>query len=65
MIEILESLFFRQRLPNVGVILFRLGEESMDVKRSWLERVLIEYPDRLGDFIVITDHGVRIRGTSK
>jgi predicted nuclease of predicted toxin-antitoxin system len=55
------ELVFRQQLPHKGILLFRLGDERMSVKRKWLEFVLREYADELANFIVITERGVRIR----
>jgi predicted nuclease of predicted toxin-antitoxin system len=43
------ELIFRRRLPHAGVILFRL------------KHVLDHYADQLDQFIVISDHGIRIR----
>lgn len=34
------ELVFHQRLPHSGVILFRLGDESLTIKIQWLEKVL-------------------------
>jgi predicted nuclease of predicted toxin-antitoxin system len=59
------ELIFRQRLPHSGVILFRLGEESIETKTAWLERVLTQYANQLTNFLVITDRGVRVRRTRK
>ncbi len=55
------ELVFRQRLPHVGVILFRLGNEDLPTKAAWLKYVLTEYADRLDQFLVVTDRGVRLR----
>ncbi|HVC33008.1 MAG TPA: DUF5615 family PIN-like protein [Chloroflexota bacterium] len=55
------ELVFRQHRPHCGVILIRLGEESLERKIGWLDYVLSEYADRLDQFLVVTDHGVRIR----
>jgi predicted nuclease of predicted toxin-antitoxin system len=55
------ELVFRRRLPHRGVILFRLGDEAIHVKIAWLDHVLVAYADRLLDFIVINDRGVRVR----
>lgn len=57
------ELIFRQRLPHAGVILFRLGNEALHLKVTWLEYVLREHPAELTEFIVIADRGVRIRRT--
>ncbi|MGH2356213.1 MAG: DUF5615 family PIN-like protein [Chloroflexota bacterium] len=57
------ELMVRRRLPHAGVILFRLGEEGVPTKVAWLSYVLAHYTDRLRDFIVVSDRGVRIRRT--
>jgi predicted nuclease of predicted toxin-antitoxin system len=59
------ELIFRQRLPHHGVILFRLGAETLLVKTRWLEDVLSKHANDLGDFVVITDHGIRVRRTTR
>jgi len=59
------ELVFRRGLPHKGIILFRLGNEALDLKKQWLQRVLADYADQLNQFIVITDRGIRIRHTSK
>ena len=55
------ELIFRRRLSHAGVILFRLVNEDLDIKRYWLQYVLNHYPDQLHRFIVIADRGIRIR----
>ncbi len=55
------ELIFRQRLPHAGVILFRLGNESLQTKRDWLQYVLTNHANQLQHFLVITDRGVRVR----
>jgi predicted nuclease of predicted toxin-antitoxin system len=55
------ELIFRRRLPHAGVILFRLKHEDLEIKRHWLNHVLDHYADQLDQFIVISDHGIRIR----
>jgi predicted nuclease of predicted toxin-antitoxin system len=55
------ELIFYQRLSHAGVILFRLGNETLDVKRWWLKYVLDHHAADLGQFIVITDRRVRVR----
>ena len=56
------ELVFRRQLPHRGVILFRLGNEAIPIKMRWLDHVLDAYADRLREFIVVTDRGVRVRG---
>lgn len=55
------ELVFRQHLPHAGVILFRLRTTALAAKLSRLEYVLTHYADRLNNFIVATDHRVRVR----
>jgi predicted nuclease of predicted toxin-antitoxin system len=57
------ELIFRQQLPHAGIILFRLGDESLEIKTEWLSRVLTNYADQLTNFMVITERGVRVRKT--
>lgn len=57
------ELIFRRRLPHAGVILFRLGSEPLSVKSLWLEYIVATLNDRLTDFIVVTDRGIRVRRT--
>lgn len=55
------ELIVRQRLPHTGVILFRLGKEDLATKKSWLRTVLEKHTSQSQHFIVVTDHGIRIR----
>ncbi|HEX6778586.1 MAG TPA: DUF5615 family PIN-like protein [Ktedonobacterales bacterium] len=57
------ELIFRRRLPNKGIILFRLGNEAVEIKQRWLLKVLAEHTHQIGQFIVITDRGIRVRRT--
>lgn len=57
------ELVFRLRLPHKGIILFRLGNKALDLKKQWLQRIFTEYADQLHHFMVINDRGIRIRGT--
>ena len=57
------ELVFRQRLPHKGIILFRLGNEAIDLKKQWLQRIFADYADQLHHFMVVTDRGIRIRGS--
>ncbi len=54
------DLVFRDKLPHAGVVLFRLGYVPLPVRIARLERVLIEYADRLDQFIVVTPGGIRV-----
>lgn len=55
------ELVFRRRLMHSGVILFRLEEEPLAVKQYWLRRVLEDVAEPIGEFIVITESGIRVR----
>ena len=55
------ELIFRQRLPHSGVILFRLEAEDLPAKMAWLSRVLTDYVQQLGHFLVVTERGIRVR----
>jgi predicted nuclease of predicted toxin-antitoxin system len=54
-------LVFLHRLPHAGIILFRLGSEDLQIKLAWLEYVLTAYSDRLTEFIVVNERGIRVR----
>jgi len=55
------ELIFRQRMPHAGVILFRLRDQSLATKMTWLSHILNQYSDRLDRFLVVTARGIRIR----
>jgi predicted nuclease of predicted toxin-antitoxin system len=55
------ELVVRQRLPHAGLILFRLGEESIATKVRWLAYVLANHQNELQHLIVVTDQKVRVR----
>ena len=55
------ELIVRHRLPHAGVILLRLGPEQLTAKTEALTRLLADHADRLDQFVVVTDHGVRVR----
>lgn len=55
------ELIFRQGLPHGGVILFRLGSAALAPKRARLEYVIRNHAADIHQFLVIGDHGVRIR----
>ncbi len=57
------ELIFRRRLSHAGVVLFRLGSESVAAKILWLGYVLARHAEQLDQFIVITERGVRVRRT--
>jgi predicted nuclease of predicted toxin-antitoxin system len=57
------ELIFRQTLPHMGVILFRLGVD-VPAKLRWLRYVVENRPEDLSQFVVITRRGVRVRRTA-
>lgn len=59
------ELVFRRHIEHAGIILFRLGAEDLATKAAWLDRVLDEHAERLTEFVVVTERGIRIRGTDQ
>ncbi len=56
------ELVFRRRQPHAGVIYFRLGEYAeLSTKVERLDHVLTYYADQLDQFLVVTEHRVRVR----
>jgi predicted nuclease of predicted toxin-antitoxin system len=55
------ELVVRYEAAHAGVILFRLDETDIELKRRWLGHLLDRYGDDLPDFIVITDRAIRAR----
>jgi predicted nuclease of predicted toxin-antitoxin system len=55
------ELVFRRNQSHAGVILFRLDLETLPIKQQWLRHIVTVYADRLGEFIVITPRGIRVR----
>ncbi|HEX8228055.1 MAG TPA: DUF5615 family PIN-like protein [Chloroflexia bacterium] len=55
------ELIFRRRLSHAGVVLFRLGSESVAAKIFWLDYVLAQHAEHLDQFIVVTERGIRVR----
>ncbi len=55
------ELILRRRLPHSGVVLFRLQTTVFAAKQAALDMILREYPDRLGEFLVVMDGRVRVR----
>ena len=49
------ELVFRYHEPHLGVIDFRLSNARFELRSGRLLEVLERYPDRLGEFIVVTD----------
>jgi predicted nuclease of predicted toxin-antitoxin system len=58
------ELIFRRQFPHAGIILFRLTDEDLTVKKEWLVYLLNQHQHQLKQFIVISDRGVRIRRMS-
>lgn len=58
------ELVFHRKLPHAGIVLFRLGEESILTKIYWLEVVLRQYSDQLQHFLVVNDRGIRVRASA-
>jgi len=55
-------LVFRERMPNRGVVLLRLRDESAANRVRVISDLLAGYEDRLKDrFVVASETGVRIR----
>jgi predicted nuclease of predicted toxin-antitoxin system len=54
------NLVFRDRQPHAGVILFRLGYDSINDRTSSLMAVLTEHAAHLDQFIIVSPHGSRI-----
>lgn len=51
---------YRERHRHHGVVLLRLRDERLAVKRATLERLLSEYADRLpNQFVVVSERRVR------
>jgi predicted nuclease of predicted toxin-antitoxin system len=58
------ELVFRLRRPHSGVIFLRLGNYApLATKVERLQYVLSRYADQLDQFLVVTNHRVRIRRT--
>lgn len=56
------NLIFRENLPTLGIILFRMDDQSARKKVEVIDILLNNYSDRLaGNFITITDAKIRIR----
>ncbi len=57
---------YRQRWPHRGVVLLRLRDERLAMKRATLARLLTGYAERLPDqFVVVSERRVRFaRGSS-
>jgi len=56
------ELVFRSGRTHAGVVLFRLQDESQDNRVRMAQIVAGEYPERLpGNFVVVTEKGIRVR----
>jgi predicted nuclease of predicted toxin-antitoxin system len=55
------ELVFRQRQRHSGVIYFRLRDTLLQTRLTRLAYVLERYSKRLDEFVVVTDHRVRLR----
>lgn len=56
------ELVFRERIPNRGIILLRLWNESTVNRIRVISKLLAGYEDRIGDhFVVVSEASVRIR----
>ncbi len=55
------ELVFRRGLAHRGIILFRLGDESMEVKFARLSQILLFSESELRSFTVVTENVIRIR----
>lgn len=55
------DLVFRHGMPHAGVIYFRLGLSTLDVKTTRLEQLLASHHDQLDQFLVVNRQGVKVR----
>lgn len=55
------ELVFRRGHPHAGVIFFRLTTTRLSVKTARLSHILSAYPDQLSQYLVVTEHSVRVR----
>lgn len=58
------ELVFRRGMPHRGVTLLRLRDERPPFIRRWVDYLLATIPDRLHEFIVVTEVGIRIRSVA-
>jgi predicted nuclease of predicted toxin-antitoxin system len=59
------ELIFRLQRPHCGVVFFRTPPVSWDQKRIWLDRVIRDYRNQLGQFIVVAEHSIRVRTSTR
>lgn len=57
------ELIFRRQLSHTGIILLRLRTVELSGIMMAMDHVLQNYAQQIHRFIVITDHGVRVRRT--
>jgi len=56
------ELVFRERIPNHGIVLLRLGDERAVNRVRVISQLLAGYEDRIrGHFVVASESSVRIR----
>ena len=55
------ELVFRHRQPHAGVVYFRLSHTGLALRVARLEYVLRHHGDQLDQFLVVSDHDVRVR----
>ena len=55
------ELVFRYQQRHAGIILFRLGIRDFETRRVWLDYLLTHHAQDFRHFLVITEHGVRVR----
>ena len=55
------ELVFVHRQPHTGVIYFRLNTTRFVVRRDRLDYVLVSHGEDLAEFLIVTEHSVRIR----
>jgi predicted nuclease of predicted toxin-antitoxin system len=59
------ELVFRRQLPHSGVILLRLSSTALHDAERRLARVIADHEPDLGEFLVVSDRGLRIRRQSR
>ncbi len=57
------ELVFRQRQPHAGVIFLQLGTTVFAIRRDRVDQILASHSDQLDQFLVVTEHDVRVRAT--
>lgn len=59
------ELVFRRHRPHAGVIFFRLSTTAIAVRIERLNHVLTRHVQHLDQFLVVSEGGVRMRGSRK